>query len=127
MLSKYLVSFVVLIFLGGCATTNAIYGDGGKKFLPTKAVSVLQVPPQKPYVVIAKLKTTGIPGMSYKTLLADMISKAKNIGADAIIVSKLTHAMSRREVYRMPHRTQAVVRPPVSVPILNAVAIRYRK
>lgn len=122
---RYVVLLGILIFLSGCASTSAIYVSREKKYAPTSAVTVLHTPPQKPYVVIARLKTTGIPGMSYKTMLKDMVFTAKGLGANAVVVSGMTYKMSRKEIYYMPHRTLPVVRPPVRVPILHGIALRY--
>ncbi|WP_156782762.1 hypothetical protein [Acidihalobacter yilgarnensis] len=124
---KTITTLLITVVLSGCASTSALYSGIHQAYSPTHSVSILQNPPKRPYKIIAELETRGIPGMSYKTMLNNMKTEAKSIGANAIISIKEIYLMSDKTIYRMPHRSEAVVRPPVRTPALTGTAIRYLK
>jgi hypothetical protein len=77
------------LLLAACATTTSVVMlDPGKKFAPTASVQILLKPPQRPYVEIAKLESRGIPGEPETSVLEDARERARQIGADAIIVEE---------------------------------------
>ncbi|MBF0148128.1 MAG: hypothetical protein HQL84_16495 [Magnetococcales bacterium] len=85
---------IVALLLHGCATmyppqavTNAALMDPAKKYEPTPAVELLEAPPKKSFVKIARMETLGNEGvMSEVFLLEDMRATARDLGAHAIIV-----------------------------------------
>lgn len=84
---------VVLSGSPGCATlaaravTNASLVDPGRRFPPTTTVQLLRERPREPYKVIAYMETLGNEYVNSEVfLIENMRNKAKEIGADAIIV-----------------------------------------
>ena len=76
-----------LLLLSACATTTSVVLlDPTKQYSPTQSVEILLKPPSKPYVEIAKLEAKGSAGQPETELLEDLREKARQIGADAIIV-----------------------------------------
>jgi hypothetical protein len=60
--------------------------DPAKKYAPSDSVQILLKPPAKPYVEIAKLESTGMIGEPEPTVIEDARKRAREIGADALIV-----------------------------------------
>ena len=84
-----LVLWVVL--LAGCATTTSIVLlDPSKKYPPTQSVQILLKPPAVPYVEIARLESKGLIGEPEPAVFDDARERARELGADAIIIIETT-------------------------------------
>lgn len=85
---------VCLVFwLAGCAaTTSIVLLDPQKKYPPTQSVKILLKPPSAPYTEIAKLESKGAVGEAEPSVLEDARTRAREVGADAIIVVETIHA-----------------------------------
>ena len=84
-------SLIVLLSLlaASCATTTSVVMlDPAKQYAPTASVVILLKPPDKPYVEIAKLESRGVPGEPETSVLEDARERARQLGADAIIVQE---------------------------------------
>ena len=78
---------VLALFLAGCvATTSIVLLDPEKRYPPSRSVQILLKPPVRPYVEIAKLESKGMIGEPEPALLEDARERAREIGAEAIIV-----------------------------------------
>lgn len=85
--------FILLVaaWLGGCAaTTSVVLLDPKQQYAPTAEVRILLKPPGEPYVEIAKLESRGVPGEPETALLEDARSRARELGADAIVLQETT-------------------------------------
>lgn len=91
--AKLLITVIALL-ISGCATlsppqavTNAALMDPSKHYEPVAAVELLDTPPKKAFIKIARLETLGNESvMSEVFLIEDMRAAAHALGAQAIIV-----------------------------------------
>ena len=83
---KPLIAIVVLLVAGCAATTSLVLLDPSKQYSPSPSVEILLKAPQRAYVEIAKLESRGMAGEPETALLEDARVRAREIGADAIIV-----------------------------------------
>jgi len=83
---KTLIALAALVLVGCAATTSVVMLDQTKQYPPSSSVEILLRPPQRPYVEIAKLESTGNIGEPEPKVLEDARKRAQEIGADAIIV-----------------------------------------
>jgi len=81
-------SIVCVLFISACVSSNAVMRDDSLKFPKSRFVEILDEKPEEPHVVIATLETKGGIGISLPEILEDMRTKAKEIGADAIIPTR---------------------------------------
>ncbi len=80
-----------LFLLAGCAaTTSVVLLDPGKKYPPTESVQILLKPPDVPYVEIARLESKGLIGQPEPEVFEDARERARELGADAIIIVEST-------------------------------------
>jgi hypothetical protein len=74
-------------FLAGCAsvTTHVVPLDPAQTYPPTQNVRLLLEKPDRPYTSIGLLESRGEVGTSEAELLSDIRTKARQIGADAVV------------------------------------------
>ena len=89
------------LLLSACASVNTriVQFNPAHQFAPTQSVEVLLQKPQRPYVEIALIESSGV---SEVELLNDAREKAKALGADAIV---------RQETDRIYHEPVAIYDP----------------
>jgi hypothetical protein len=76
-----------IFLLAGCATTTSVVLlDPDKKYPPTQSVQILLEPPAAPHVIIAKLESKGMIGEPEPAVVEDARERARELGADAIII-----------------------------------------
>jgi hypothetical protein len=76
-----------LLLLAGCGvTTRVVLLDPAKTYPPTQWVQILSKPPAAPYVEIAKLESKGMIGEPEPAVFEDARERAREVGADAIII-----------------------------------------
>ena len=86
---RCVLALLFTALLAGCGTTTSVVMlDPARQYAPTGSVVILLKPPDKPYVEIAKLESRGIPGEPETSVLEDARERARQIGADAIIVEE---------------------------------------
>ena len=83
---KALIAVIALSLAGCAATTSVVLLDPSKRYAPSESVQILLKAPQRDYVEIAKLESTGLIGEPEPKVLEDARMRAQEIGADAIIV-----------------------------------------
>ncbi len=87
MVMRTLTISCLILLLAGCGTTTSVVLlDPAKPYAPTNSVAILLKPPAQPYIEIAKLESKGLPGEPETEVLEDARERAKQIGAQAIIV-----------------------------------------
>ena len=83
----WIILIFVVAMLEGCeSTTSVVLLDPSKSYTASGTVEILLKAPDRPYVEIAKLESSGLIGEPEPQLLEDARTKAAAIGADAIIV-----------------------------------------
>jgi hypothetical protein len=83
------IVLILTALLAACATTTSVVKlDPTKDYAPTAAVVILLKPPDKPYIEIAKLESRGVAGEPETSVLEDARERARQLGADAIIVQE---------------------------------------
>ncbi len=84
---RCVLALLFTALLAGCGTTTSVVMlDPARQYAPTGSVVILLKPPDKPYVEIAKLESRGVPGEPETSVLEDARERARQLGADAIIV-----------------------------------------
>lgn len=78
-------AIICVLITNGCVSSKAVMRDDSVKFPKSRFVEILDQKPEEPHVVIATLETKGGLGVSLPEILEDMRTKAKEIGADAVI------------------------------------------
>ena len=92
-----ILSLAAAALLGACAVdTKVVELNPAHRYAPTQSVEVLLQKPERPYVEIALIESSG---GSEADLLNDAREKAKALGADAIV----------------RHETERVYHPPVAL------------
>ena len=77
----------VAVLLAACGTTTSVVKlDPAQQYAPTENVQILLKPPDKPYLEIAKLESRGVVGEPEPQVLEDARERARELGADALIV-----------------------------------------
>lgn len=85
-------------------------------------VTVLSQPPASPYIVIAKIEADGAQGITKQQVIAAVMQKAQNLGANAVIIQDQTSEMAPA-LNVNPSGGQYVNMPPQILPKFNATAI----
>lgn len=81
-LIAYPTLIMLLGILSACATSGRqVFHDAAQ----STDVAVLSQAPQRPYVAIANLETSGASGAPLAELLEEMRGQARKLGADAIL------------------------------------------
>ena len=83
---KALIALVALWLAGCAATTSVVLLDASKQYPPSASVEILLKAPQRDYLEIAKLESTGLIGEPEPKVLEDARMRAQEIGAEAIVV-----------------------------------------
>jgi hypothetical protein len=96
----------------GAIDLSAYSHLAGVKYPPTTNVDVLNQPPSRPYRPFAVLEYESSATCASEALIADLRSKAREIGADAIIVCQ-------------PGMNQGLAGLPPSTKV-HAIAIKYK-
>jgi len=106
-----------LVFILNCSSFSSTSGYTllkNTQYAPTENVEVLFEPPIKPYESFAMIEARSytVPRATIPDLINELKNKAKNLGADAIIISN-----KAGEVVYLGGQT---------APTLNAIAIKYK-
>ena len=87
---KTLIAIVAIVLAGCAPTTSVVLLDPARQYAPSAGVEILLKAPERPYLEIAKLESSGVIGEPEPALLEDARKRAQEIGADAIIVIQST-------------------------------------
>lgn len=85
-------------------------------------VTVLSQPPASPYIVIATIEADGAQGITKQQVIAAVMQKAQNLGANAVIIQDQTSEMAPA-LNVNPSGGQYVNMPPQILPKFHATAI----
>ena len=85
-------SMFVATLLPACATSqpDVIRPAGSPVYPPTQFVDLLESAPTRPYVEIGTIDVPGEPGTLRSQALAQIRSRAQQLGADAVILQDLS-------------------------------------
>ena len=77
-----------LILVAGCTPSQPefVRPDGAPTFAPTQFVEMLDAPPSRPYDAIGVIEVTGEAGAPRTQVLAQIRTRAQEIGANAVIL-----------------------------------------
>lgn len=80
------------LLLAACATPQpeVTRAPGAAVYPPTQFVELLEQPPTRPYQEIGTIDAPGEPGQLRAQVLAQIRSKAQQLGADAVILTDLS-------------------------------------
>jgi hypothetical protein len=87
-----ILNVAIILLLGGCAAqpgsveVTRLAGSGA--YPPQAFIKVLNAPPTQAYVPIARLVVSAAAGLDRAQALAAMQQKARELGANALIVSE---------------------------------------
>lgn len=79
-----ILMILALTLLQGCASTK-VYYSSDERYKPTRSVEILSQSPKQPYVVIATLEARSPAYENGEFVFEKMRTKARKIGAHAII------------------------------------------
>ena len=99
---KALIAVVGLLLAGCAATTSVVLLDPSKQYAPSASVEILLKAPQRDYIEIAKLESSGLIGEPEPKVLEDARLRAQEIGADAIIVVESTSVLQPPVIIQEP-------------------------
>lgn len=115
-----------LLGVAGCATQPVSMQVDQvaqtQKFAPQPFVKTLSQPPSSPYVVIANIDASGAQGITEQQVLASVIQKAQNLGANAVIIQNQTSPTVPSMDFN-PSGGQYVNMPTPTLPKFHAIAI----
>lgn len=120
-------TFAVLILLSACTQVqpDVVRTAGAPVYAPTQFVEILESPPARPYQQIADIDVAGEPGALRPQVIAQIRTKAQQIGADAVIIQDLSR----------PAPTSSRLNPTTGmyettggqlVPAFKGIAIKYK-
>ncbi len=92
-----IVCLVCFASLSGCAgqpgvAIDVTHLEGWGTYQPEAFIQVLQAPPATPFVPIARLTVNGVAGMDRAQALAALQQRAKELGANAIVITDQTES-----------------------------------
>ena len=113
--------------LAACATpqTDFVRVPGSPVYPPTSIVDVLEQPPSRAYVEIGTIDVPGEPGALRAQVLAQIRTKAGQIGADAVILKDVSYPGPTTSRLN-PTTGQMETIGGQQVPAFRGVAIKYR-
>ncbi|WP_298289876.1 hypothetical protein [Thiomonas sp.] len=114
------------LLLTACATPQEVIvqRESTQAFAPTSLVAVLpRLPADQPYVRIAVLDAQAPAGTPVAQILAQLQTKAGQLGANAIVVQDLSTKEGGTVQYN-PSGGEFTTTPAIIIPHLRAIAIR---
>lgn len=121
-----ITSFAISILLAGCAGQQGpieitrLAGWGA--YPPEAFIKVLRAPPAEPYVPIARLVVNGAAGLDRAQALTAMEQKARDLGANALILTEETRPPAPNLTFN-PSGGSYSLAPPLSGSQLGGEAI----
>lgn len=129
-LVRVLIVIAAVCSLVGCASQPVAlqveHLAGWGTYPPAPFVELLGAPPGQAYTPIARLTATGAAGQDRAQVLSVLQDKAKELGANAMIIKDETRSSSPDLTYNPSGGTYAVS-VPVQVPKFVGVAIHMER
>lgn len=123
-------AFLLIGLLAACASAPvaiSVHPLAGSGAYPSQAyIQVLESPPNSSYVPVARIVATGSTGLAKPQVLAALEDKARELGANAVIVRNETTRTQPSLTYS-PSGGQYAVAAPATVPRFVAIAIHFSK
>ncbi|QSR84397.1 hypothetical protein [Methylacidimicrobium sp. B4] len=117
----------ILLCVAGCAHQDAVQVRHltTARYLPSRYVQVYRKAPEGPYEKIAVLEASGQPETPKSQLLGSILEKARELGAEAVIVEDKSQPIGNPLVMN-PTGGMYTVNPGMQmIPRLRATAIRF--
>ncbi|VVM07016.1 hypothetical protein MAMC_01399 [Methylacidimicrobium cyclopophantes] len=116
-----------LISLAGCVhqETVQVRHLTSARYLPSRYVQVYRKAPEGPYEKIAVLEATGQPDTPRSQLLGSIVEKARELGAEAVIVEDKSQPIGNPLVMNPTGGMYSVNPGMQMIPRFRATAIRF--
>jgi hypothetical protein len=116
-----------IVAFQGCTPSQPeiVRPTGGTTYPPTQFVDLLETAPTRSYVEIGTIDAPGEPGALRTQVLAQIRSRAQQIGADAVILQDLSRTAPATPRLN-PSTGQYDNTPGQVIPAFKGIAIRYR-
>lgn len=98
---------------------------GGAVYAPTQYVEILEKAPSKPYTEIGVIDAPGEPGALRAQVMAQVRTKASQMGADAVILTDLSRPAPVTQRLNPTTGTYETVGGQM-IPAFRGIAIKYR-
>lgn len=122
-----LVALAGTLTLAACAVSqpDTTARAAGAAYAPTANVEMLEQAPSRPYVEIGTIDAPGEPGALRTQVLAQVREKARQLGADAVIVKDVSYRAPATQRFNPTTGFYETVGGQV-VPAFKGVAIKFR-
>ncbi len=127
MSNKRIVMVLTALALAACtqAQPDVVRPTGSQTYTPTQFVETLDKPPARAYQEIGVIDAPGEPGALRTQVLAQVLSKAAQLGADAVILQDLTRTAPASPRLN-PTTGQYETTGGQSIPAFKGIAIKYK-
>ncbi len=115
------------IALAACAPAQPefVRAAGAPTYPPTQYVDMLEQPPTRPYIELATIDVPGEPAANRVQVLAQIRTKAQQIGADAVILQDKSRTVPTGQRLN-PTTGQYEATGGQVIPSFTGIAIKYR-
>lgn len=118
---------LLLILLQGCATSYSILLDENQKYKPTKSVELLTTNPEREFIQIGIIETkSGYANEPFTALINSARTKAKAIGADAILLINNETSQTPQGVMYNPYLGGYQTIGGVNIQTIKFLAIKWK-
>lgn len=126
-LIRYAAVLALASALAACAPSQAefVRPAGAPTYPPTQFVDLVERAPARAYAEIGVIEVPGEPGAQRAQVLAQIRTKAQQIGADAVILTDLSRTVPTEQRLN-PTTGQYEIAGRQVVPAFRGVAIKYR-
>ncbi|MDX1586299.1 MAG: hypothetical protein R3222_06125 [Balneolaceae bacterium] len=104
---RSIITYLLVLFLAQACSSTKVYYASEDRYKPTRSVEILSQAPKQPYVVIATLEARAPAYENGEFVFEKMRSKARKIGAHAIIPF---------EYHNIPNYSSAPLKPNYTPP-----------
>ena len=121
------LTLVFALALAGCAAPqpDVVRAPGSAIYPPTQFVELLEQPPSRAYAEIGTIDAPGEPGALRSQVLAQIRTRAQQMGADAVILTDLSRTTPPAQRLNPTTGMYESIGGQV-VPAFKGIAIRYR-
>jgi len=123
----FALGLTLALVLAACAPAqpDVVRPAGAPTFPPTQFVEMLESAPSRPYQEIGVIEATGEPGALRAQVMAQLRTRAQQIGAEAVIVQDLSRT-APASTRLNPTTGQYESTGGQTIPAFRGVAIRYK-
>jgi hypothetical protein len=114
------------VLAAACASPQPdVVRTGSQVYAPTTDVEMLEQPPSRPYTEIGVIDAPGEPGALRAQVLVQVRDKARQLGADAVILTDLSHRAPTTQRLNPTTGYYETVGGQ-TIPAFKGIAIKYR-